>query len=95
MNYHDEVRKKDAMQISFFFGAILMILFVIVMMLLIPSIDNTWTTKLFTNLPTFRFMLVLIIVLISVGVNIKIFKTFKINYLFIFELDPNEKMTHI
>lgn len=44
---------------------------------------------------TFRFLLMLIFTLAATGAAVKILKQFKVNYMFIFELDPQYKITHV
>lgn len=51
--------------------------------------------ELFASLYTFRFLFMLIFTLAAAGFVIKILKQFRINYMFIFELDPQYKITHI
>ena len=80
---------------SFFFGAIGIICFMIILIFSVPGRDDDWNSELVSNMPIFRFIFMVIFVLAAVAVDIKIFKKFKVNYLFIFELDPNYKMTHI
>ena len=47
------------------------------------------------NLPTFRFAFMIILGLGLTGINITVLKSYKINYPFIFELDPAYKITNI
>lgn len=73
-----------------------MTIFVIIFAFLVPVIyDSDWGDDIAANLPTFRFVFMVIFVLASTGFCIKVFKVYKVNYLFIFELDPHYKMTHI
>mmetsp|Transcript_44354 Transcript_44354/g.43034 ORF Transcript_44354/g.43034 Transcript_44354/m.43034 type:complete len:151 (-) Transcript_44354:346-798(-) len=37
----------------------------------------------------------IVLVLVAAGIDISIYKKYKVNYLFIFECDPNYRMTHI
>jgi hypothetical protein len=81
---------------AFFAGGIFMIAFVSIFVLCIPySKTDDWPMNFHASLPTFRFILMLICVIFGVAVDVKIFKLFKVNYLFIFELDPHYKLTHI
>jgi hypothetical protein len=90
------MRRKDAMLMCFFSGAIIMILLMTALVLSIPDEKNEeWKSNLIANLPTFRFIFMLIFVLVSTAVAIRIFRSYKINYLFIFDLDPHYKMTHV
>jgi len=46
------------------------------------------------TLSTFRLAFVLIYILFAVGFALHIFHQYGVNYMYIFELDPNYKMTH-
>jgi hypothetical protein len=44
---------------------------------------------------TFRFLFSLIFIVAGAGVVVKVLRSIKVNYMFIFELDPQYKITHI
>jgi hypothetical protein len=44
---------------------------------------------------TFRFLFALIFVITASGVVVKVLRNIKVNYMFIFELDPQYKITHV
>ncbi|CDW91778.1 xenotropic and polytropic retrovirus receptor 1 [Stylonychia lemnae] len=92
-----EMRRQDLIQISIFSGALAVIAIVAILVLLIPGAEDPWEDwiEIFSNLFAFRFLLMIIVVLVFSAVDIYILRKFKINYLFIFELDPNYKITHI
>lgn len=46
-------------------------------------------------MPVFRFTFMLNFVIFATGFSIMIFKRYKVNYLYIFALDPKFKVTHI
>lgn len=95
-NHNYEVRRKDAILISFFCGTITIISFMFIVLLSIPDsalekkqlIINSTTTELFSSMYTFRFLFMLIFILAATGVVIKVLKQYRVNYMFIFELDP-------
>jgi uncharacterized integral membrane protein len=81
---------------SYFCGAISMILFVTLILIIMPSEERDFKfKKLFATFPAFRFPLVIVFILAATGIAIRIFKKYKVNYLFIFELDPGYKITHV
>lgn len=87
------MRRKDAILISFFCGTITIIVFMFVVLLSIPDTAfertiNSSTRELFSQMYTFRFLFMLIFTLGATGYVVKILKQYKINYMFIFELDP-------
>ena len=93
--------RKDALLISFYAGMLTMIIFVLICLLIIPADDKHSFSRddalmhLFANFFTFKFLFMLIFILIATAIDIKILRKYKVNYLFIFELDPNYKVTHI
>jgi len=89
---------KDASMISFFTGIILiMIVHMIILLSVRFSSDDSkvnWTILL-NNLPSFRLIFILLLALTLLAIDLQIMKLFKINYPFIFELDPTYKVTPI
>lgn len=53
------------------------------------------TFELMSSMYTFRFLFMMIFAVAASGVVIKVLKSTKINYMFIFELDPEYKVTHV
>ena len=87
------------MLLSFFTGSLTVILLVTLFVMFIdPSryedYETNWN-KIFASFPTFRFFLMIVLTLLFTGIDVKILRAFKVNYLFIFELDPHYKITHI
>ena len=82
-------KMKHTKLIAFYFGIILCsILFFILMNFIQPQNDNS----LVPFFPAFNFTLVLIEVLIGIGVNIIILRKYRINYIYIFEIDPKLRL---
>lgn len=100
-SHTQHIRKKDAVMIAFFCGLLSMIVLVTIILLCLPESDtkifdrDNALIKLFSVFYTYRFLLMLLFTLLSTGVVINILKKYKVNYLFIFELDPNYKITPI
>lgn len=46
-------------------------------------------------MPTFRFLLMILFTVASAGVAIKVLRRYKVNYIFIFQLDPHYKVTYL
>ena len=73
------MRRKDAILISFFCGAITIIIFMIITLLSIPDhsfqkqIGNT-ESELLSSLHTFRFLFVLIFILAATGCVVKLLR---------------------
>jgi hypothetical protein len=69
---------------------------IIVFLMAIPASEGGYLlNKIYAIFPSFRFSFMIIFVIVATAFAIKIFKTYKVNYLFIFELDPNYKLTHV
>ena len=82
--------------ISFFCGTISIITFMFIVLMSIP--DSAIEKKglpapktgqdLMSSMYTFRFLFSIIFLTAATGVAIKVLKKIKVNYMFIFELDP-------
>jgi hypothetical protein len=53
------------------------------------------TQELMSSMYTFRFLFMMIFTIAASGVVIKVIKSVKVNYMFIFEFDPEYKVTHV
>ena len=51
--------------------------------------------ELMSSIYTFRFLFMMIFTIAASGVVIKVIKSAKVNYMFIFEFDPEYKVTHV
>jgi uncharacterized membrane protein YqjE len=49
--------------------------------------------EIYSSLYTFRFLLMIVLTVVFAGLAIKILRAYRVNYLYIFELDPNYKIT--
>ena len=47
-----------------------------------------------TFFPCFSFTLMLILCFFGLAVNVIIFRKYRINYIYIFEVDPKSRLTH-
>jgi hypothetical protein len=87
------MRRKDAIILTYFAGLITMIFVLSIFLIIIPE-DGGYLPKetsldeIFANLYTFRFLFMLIFMTLSASFCVKTFRDFKINYMFIMELDP-------
>lgn len=88
------MRRKDAISIAFWMGAALIMVMFGTLFLCINSSDgDNDYIELITSVNILRLTLVFIYILFCTGCAIKVFLRYGINYLYIFELDPNSKMT--
>jgi hypothetical protein len=102
MNENISIRQKDAVLLAFFSGTLLISILITIFIVLIPNGNFTipgseyfdWDEMILT-IPVYRFVLMLIIALIFVSVDVYILRRFRVNYMFIFDLDPNYKITHV
>jgi hypothetical protein len=75
-----------------------MILVSLITLVVLPQSDSIFdrpgaALEIFASLYTFRFLLMILFTVASTAFAIKILRKYKVNYLFIFELDPNYKIT--
>jgi len=87
------------MLLSFFSGTLLITILVTIGTILIPNENKLlkyfdWDEMILT-LPVFRFVFMLIFALILISVDVYILRRFRVNYMFIFDLDPHYKVTHV
>ena len=93
-SHENTMRRKDVMLMSFFAGSLLMIMFMFAALLSIPDKllhkDEGYNSdlQLYSSFHTFRFFFMLIFVVGSAGFVVKYLKLYRINYMYIFELDP-------
>ena len=93
------MRKKDAVLLAFFSGTLLITTLVTIVALIIPPSNQEserlidWEELLLTA-PAFRFVFMMILTLLFVALDVYILRKFRVNYIFIFGLDPNYKVTH-
>jgi phage shock protein PspC (stress-responsive transcriptional regulator) len=53
-----------------------------------------WDEMILTT-PVYRFVFMLIFALSLISVDVYILRKYRVNYMFIFDLDPNYKVTHV
>ncbi len=81
-------RKKDALPTVFFLGLSLGFFILLFMILFTPvNGDQFEFAELYPSLPAFRFSLIIILVFLSCGVIISIYRRYRVNYVMIFNLD--------
>ena len=92
--FNSDMRRKDAISISFWSGASIIMLSFGTFFLCIKSSDgDNDYSELVTSINILRLTLVIIYILFCTACAIKVFLKYGVNYLYIFELDPNNKMT--
>ena len=92
--FNNEIRRKDAISIAFWSGGTSVWLIVGAFLISIKSSDtNEDHNKLISSINILRLTFVLIYILFCTAIAIKVFLFYGVNYLYIFELDPNYKMT--
>lgn len=95
------MRRKDAMLISYFGGLLSMIFFALIIVVVVPEgqdkdFDRPHAEEeIYASIFTFRFLLMILFTICSAGIAIKFLRKFKVNYIFIFQLDPNYKVTYL
>jgi len=93
--HNTEMRRKDAMQISFFGGATMVMVIAGCFFLFTKSSDGDEDFGvILSSLSVIRMTFVFVYILYACGFAINVFQSYGVNYLYIFELDPHYKMTH-
>jgi hypothetical protein len=94
------MRNKDAVILTFCAGLLTMIFILTFFLLIIPVDGHTFRredalNQILASLYTFRFLFMMIFMTLSASLCLKIFRDYKINYIFIMGLDPHYKITHV
>lgn len=93
--FNMQMRRKDALIIMFFLGASLIMILFGIFFLCIPQSDgDTDFSDITSATSVLRFTFIIIYIIFASGVAVQIFQMYGVNYLYIFELDPNRKMTN-
>jgi len=95
---HNPMRTKDAVVLMYFAGLLTIIIFLIVVIVSLPLQSGSRFNAIeefLASLYTFRFLFTPITLVLASALCIKVFVTYKINFIFIMELDPHKKITHI
>jgi hypothetical protein len=94
-----EMRRKDSNLLYFFAGTLLSISMFTLFAVIMPTTDPNGVLldieELIFAMPVFRFFLVLIFGLGLISLDVYILRKYRVNYMFIFGLDPHYKVTHV
>ena len=87
-NLNREMRRTDLAYIMFFSGATLVMLFFGVIFAFIQDVNGNYEDgEIIASINIIRLTFLVIFVLVASGIAINIFNKYKINYLYIFEID--------
>ena len=87
------MRIKDFIPIAFFSGIILSCIMFSIFFSSIPSVDGLFHSGLIYRVfPIYRCSLVFYCIILATGVCIYFIRKYKVNYVFIFEIDPHLRM---
>lgn len=94
-----EMRRKDSNWISFFAGTLLISTLITIFSILIPPSNEPnnrfdWT-EIYLVMPPIRWAFMLFFALALISIDVYILRKYRINYMFIFGLDPDYKLTHV
>eukprot|EP00826_Nyctotherus_ovalis_P020850 TRINITY_DN1661_c0_g1_i4.p1 TRINITY_DN1661_c0_g1~~TRINITY_DN1661_c0_g1_i4.p1 ORF type:complete len:407 (+),score=83.12 TRINITY_DN1661_c0_g1_i4:871-2091(+) len=87
-----KTRTKDLFISSFFLGMTISLTIVAVILLFIPGNSEFEASTLYSAFPVFRYTLIFDLCLFGVSVVVKFFRRYAVNYIYIFELDPNYRI---
>jgi hypothetical protein len=89
----ERVRSKDLVPIALFSGLLSALLIFLLMFLLLPGLDGLYHSEvLLSKIPLYRSLLVIIGSFLGAGICIHFFRKYKINYIYIFEIVPSNKL---
>lgn len=92
---NNQVRLIDALTMMYCCGASSVLWLFSIFFMAIPTQSGTADYKdLDETLAVSRLAFIVIYIIFASGLVIQILQSYDINYLYIFELDPNHKMTH-
>lgn len=85
------------MLLSFFGGIFAFMLPLVIFFMLIPSSDaeSYEDACWISSVPIFRLTFIITFIIFGTGFAIHMFTKFRVNYFYIFQLDPAHKVTHI
>lgn len=94
--HNNQIRRSDALMMTFFGGCSLIMFLFTLFFLFIPSSDSTAKQDKYIehSNSVSRLCFFFVYILFAVGFCIQVFVYYGVNYLYIFELDPQQKMTH-
>jgi hypothetical protein len=91
------MRKVDAAMLSYWGGVLTVIVPLVVFFAVAKS-----STSAFSNFfcwlsafPVFRLAFMLSFLIGGAAASLQMFRKYQVNYIYIFELDPNHKVTHV
>ena len=97
-SHNRSMRRRDNSQVNFFCGAsVILAIFAIFFMLLPPEHEYNRDRdydSMTNTVRIIRMTMILNFIIFGSAFCIKVFLEYRINYLYIFELDPHRKVTH-
>eukprot|EP01022_Parablepharisma_sp_SALTPOND_P004520 TRINITY_DN120435_c3_g1_i1.p1 TRINITY_DN120435_c3_g1~~TRINITY_DN120435_c3_g1_i1.p1 ORF type:complete len:700 (+),score=58.28 TRINITY_DN120435_c3_g1_i1:6770-8869(+) len=89
---HPKTRPKDIFISSFFLGMTVSLMVVALILLFIPGDYQFKSDYMYSALPVFRYTLIIDLCLFGLGVVVTYFRRYAVNYIYIFQLDPNYRI---
>lgn len=92
--HHRQIRKKDLVIGTFFGGASIVMTLFGIFFTFVTSYDKRENMEAIGEImPIYRFVLFCVYLVFAAGLCTSIYTKYEINYLYIFQIDPNHKMT--
>ena len=89
---HPKTRPKDIFISAFFLGMTVSVMIAALILLFIPGDSQFSTNSMYSGLAVYRYMLIIDLCLFGLGVVIGFFRAYAVNYIYIFQLDPNYRI---
>lgn len=91
----NHVRVKDSNLITFFGGGLVVLVgFFLFLCFCPPATAESHWDMLFSSMDIYIFTSVMCFILFATGFAVQIFRSYSVNYAFIFEIDQNYKLIH-
>jgi len=87
-----KTRPKDIFISSFFLGMTVSLMIVAIILLFIPGDSDFNSDSIYSSLPVFRYTLIVDLCLFGTSTVISFFRRYAVNYIYIFQLDPNYRI---
>ena len=85
-------RTKHSTLIAYYLGVISTCFIIYLLVSFVPKEETTKSTSILPFFPAFNFTFILIELILGVGLNIIILRRYRINFIYIFEIEPKNRL---
>eukprot|EP00340_Litonotus_pictus_P013220 CAMPEP_0170538630 /NCGR_PEP_ID=MMETSP0209-20121228/103435_1 /TAXON_ID=665100 ORGANISM="Litonotus pictus, Strain P1" /NCGR_SAMPLE_ID=MMETSP0209 /ASSEMBLY_ACC=CAM_ASM_000301 /LENGTH=280 /DNA_ID=CAMNT_0010840373 /DNA_START=450 /DNA_END=1288 /DNA_ORIENTATION=+ len=86
---------KEMKLISFYLGVFITMIFLVIVLIFIPSSNEIEreSMSMMNFFPPLNFTLMIALLFLGLGLNLYVFHKYRVNYIYIFEIDPDLRLT--